>query len=136
MAAEELLNLAARVVFQQLAAPYRAAFERRFIGVAVCGVLAFIAGMAGIVCGVLALWLWLTPLVGPAPAALICAAALLLIALILGLVAASFARRAPPAVLGDVLKGAELGAALGKHLPELMLAAAIGGLILGVRRRK
>jgi hypothetical protein len=136
MAAEELLNLAARVVFQQLAAPYRAAFQRRFIGVAICGVLAFIAGMAGIICGVLALWLWLRPLVGPAPAALVCAALLLLMALILGLVAASFARRAPPVALGDVLKSKELGAALDKHLPELMIAAAVGGLILGVRRRK
>ena len=136
MAAEDLLNIAARLVFQQLAGPSRAAFERRFVAVAVCGIGAFIAGMAGVSCGVVAFWLWLRPMVGPAGAALICTAVLLVIALILGLAATRFARRSPTAALGEVLKSKELGAALDKHLPELKLAAVVGGLILGLRRRK
>lgn len=135
-AAEEIIKLAARVVFQQLGGPYRAAFERRIGAVVVCGVLAFIAGMAGVVCGVAAFWLWLTPIIGPAEAALVSAIVLLLIALVLGLVGAGFARRSPSDALTDVLKSKELSNAVEKHLPELVIAAAVGGLIFGLRRRK
>lgn len=136
MAAEELLNIAARIAVQQLSAPYRAAFERRIIGMAVCGGLAFIAGLAGVTCGVLAFWLWLTPLVGPATAALIATVVLFLVALSLGLAAAGFGRRSPSRPMDDVLKSKELGLALEKYLPELLIAAAVGGLVFGLRRRR
>lgn len=74
LATEELVKLAARLVFQQFATPYRVAFERRVGAIVVCGVLAFIAGMAGVICAFAAFWLWLAPHVGPDIAGLICAA--------------------------------------------------------------
>jgi hypothetical protein len=135
-AAEELIKLAARLIFQQLATPYRAAFERRIGAIVVCGMLAFIAGLAGVVCGVAAFWLWLAPLVGAAVAGLICAAILLMAALILGLSAMHFARRSPTAALTEMLTSNELGSTVEKHIPELVIAAAVGGLILGLRRKK
>jgi hypothetical protein len=135
-AGEEIFKLAVRVIFQQLATPYRAAFERRIGGLIVCGGLAFVAGLAGLGCGVAALWLWLSPILNPAAAAAICMAVLLLAALILGVGAARFARRSPSVALSDLLDGKEISGALDKHLPELVIAAAIGGLILGLRRKK
>lgn len=135
-ATEEIIKLAARVLVQQFGAPYRAAFERRFGAVVVCGVLAFIAGMAGVVCAVAAFWLWLTPIIGAANAAWVSAAVLLLIALALGLTAARCARRSPSDALTDVLKSEALSGAVEKHLPELVIAAAVGGLIFGLRGRK
>ena len=133
---EELIKLAARVAFQEFATPYRAAFERRIVGIVVCGVLAFIAGLAGVTCVVAAFWLWLAPHVGGAIAGLICAGILLLAALILAFAAMRYTRHPPSASLADALKGADIGAAVEKHLPELVIAAAVGGLLLGLRRRK
>jgi hypothetical protein len=133
---DELIKLAARLVFRQVAAPYRAALKRRIVGAVVCGVLGFVASVAGFVCAVAAFWYWLAPKLGPAVAALVCAAALLLVAIVLGLIAARCARRPPSAALQDVLNSKEIVALLEKHLPELMIAAAIGGLIFGARRRK
>jgi hypothetical protein len=134
--AEEIIKLAARVLFQEMASPYRAAFERRIGGVLACGLLAFIAGLAGVGCGIAALWLWLAPLLGPAAAAAISMGVLLAAALILGLVAARFARRSPATALTDLLDSKEISGALDRHLPELLIAAAVGGLLFGLRRKK
>lgn len=135
-AAEEIIKLAARLLFQQIASPYRAAFERRIGSVIVCGILAFMAGLAGIGCGIAALWLWLAPLLSPAAAAAICMGVLLAVALSLGLLAARFARRSPATALTDLLDSKEVSGALDRHQPELMIAAAVGGLLLGLRRKK
>ncbi len=51
-ASEELIKIAARILLQQMATPYRAAFERRIIGTAICGVLALIVIIAAVACGV------------------------------------------------------------------------------------
>lgn len=136
LATEEFVKLAARLAFQEFATPYRAAFERRIIGLVVCGVLAFVAGSACVACVVVAFWLWLTPHLGGAIAGLICAGVLLLIALVLAVAAMRYARHTPAPSLADVLKGKDIGVAVEKHLPELVIAAAVGGLLLGLRRRK
>jgi uncharacterized membrane protein YedE/YeeE len=133
---EELIKLAARVVFQQVGAPYRAAFERRLIGAAICGVLALIIVIAAVACGVSAFCLWLVPKLGAALAALVTMAALIVAALILGLIAVAFARRSPRSALQDVFDAKELTSLVENHLPELMIAAAIGGLLFGMKRRK
>ena len=137
-ATEELVKLAARLAFQEFATPYRVAFERRLVGIVVCGVLAFIAGLAGVTCLVVAFWLWLAPHLGGAIAGLICAGILLLAALILALAAVRYTRHTPSASLSlaDALKGKDISAAIEKHLPELLVAAAVGGLLLGLRRKK
>jgi uncharacterized membrane protein YedE/YeeE len=133
---EELIKLAARVVFQQMATPYRAALERRFVGAAICGVLALIVLIAAVACGVGAFWLWLAPYLGEATAALVTMAALIVTALILGLGAVALARRSPSPALRDIFDSKELSSLVENHLPELMIAAAIGGLIFGMKRRK
>ena|SRR6185312_10750302 len=141
-ASDELLKVAARIVFQQVATPYRAALERRIVGAAVCGGLALIAVLIAVACLMTAFGIWLAPRIGPAHAALVAMGFLLLFALACALVAISLARRAPTKALHDVFDGKQL-AELGKlanvfqgHVPELMLAAAIGGLIFGLRRRR
>ena len=143
-ATEELIKLAARVVFQQMATPYRAAFGRRFIGVAICGVLALIIAIAAVACGVGAFWLWLAPQLGAAAAALVTMAALIVIAAVLGLVAVALARRPRGPALRDVFDSRELSGLVskgvsglvGNHLSDLLIAAAIAGLIFGTKRKK
>ena len=138
-ATEELIKLAARIVFQQVATPYRAALERRIIGAAICGILAFIAVLAAVACGVGAFWLWLAPKLGAPQAALVTMGILLLFALILGLLGVTFARRSPSKALQDVLSGKDfrqIGSLLEGHIPELAIAAALAGLVFSMRRRK
>jgi len=135
-ASEELIKIAARAVLQQMAAPYRAAFERRFIGAAICSVLALIIIVAAVACGVSAFCLWLVPKLGAATAALVGMAALVVIALILGLTAVALARRSPRSALHDIFDSKELSSFVENHLPELMIAAALGGLVFGMKRRK
>jgi hypothetical protein len=141
---EELIKLAARVVFEQMATPYRAAFERRIVGAAICGLLALILVIAAVACGVGAFWFWLAPRLGPGTAALVSMAVLIVIALVLALSAVALARRTPRSALHDVFDSNELGGLVSKelgslvenHLTELMIAAAIGGLLLGMKRRR
>jgi uncharacterized membrane protein YedE/YeeE len=135
-ASEELIKIAARTLLQQIAAPYRAAFRRRLIGTAICGVLALIIGIAAVACGVSAFCLWLVPKLGAATAVLVAMAALVVIALVLGLVAVALARRSPKSALQDAFDSKELSSLVEKHLPELLIAAAIGGLIFGMKRKK
>ena len=136
-ATEELIKLAARIVFQQVATPYRANLERRIVGAAIFGVLALIVVVAAVACGVTAFCLWLVPKLGAALAALVTMAVLVVIALILGLGAIATMRRSPtkPA-LHDLIDPKELTSLVENHLPELLIAAAVGGLIFGMRRRK
>ncbi len=47
-----------------------------------------------------------------------------------------YTRHSPSAALADVLKGKDIAAAVEKHLPEFLIAAAVGGLLFGLRRRK
>lgn len=136
-ATEELIKLAAGVLVQQFASPYRAAFERRIGGVVVCGVLAGLAGLAGLGCGIAALWLWLAPQMGEAEAALLCMLTLLVAAFLLLLGAIYFGRHRPPnPVLKDVLDNKELMRMVEKHTPDLVIAAAIAGLVFGMRGRR
>jgi len=135
-ATEELIKLAARMVFQQVATPYRAALERRLIGAAISGVLALILIIVAVACGAGAFCLWLVPKLGAALAALVTMAVLIVIALILGVVAVGLARRSPKSALNDVFDAKELSNLVENHLPELLIAAAVGGLVFGMRRRK
>jgi hypothetical protein len=133
---EELIKLATRVVFEQVTTPYRASFERRFVGVAICGVLALIVVIAAVACGVSAFCLWLAPQLGAATAALVAMAALVVVALILGLGVVALARRSSRPALHNIVDSKELSSLVENHLPELLIAAAVGGLIFGMKRRK
>jgi uncharacterized membrane protein YedE/YeeE len=133
---EELIKLAARVVFQQVATPYRANLERRIVGAAIFGVLALIVIVAAVACGVSAFCLWLVPKLGAALAALVTMGALLILAVILSVGAMAMARRSPKPALQDMFDPKELSSLVENHLPELLIAAAVGGLVFGMRRRK
>jgi hypothetical protein len=134
-AVEEIIKLAAGVLVQQLSSPYRAAVERRIGGVVVCAALGGLAGLAGLGCGLASLWLWLSPRVGDAQAGLLCAVTLLVAAFLFGLGAMSFGRRAPRSPLAEVVNSKELLGMVEKHIPELVIAAAVGGLLLGILGR-
>jgi hypothetical protein len=134
-ASEELFKIAARVLLQQVATPYRVAFERRVIGAAICGVVALIAVVAAVVCGIDAFELWLTPMLGATTAVLVTMAILIVIALVLGLGAATMARRAPAAALRDVFDGKQIGSLVEGRLPQLLIAAVVGGLLFGMKRK-
>jgi hypothetical protein len=134
-ASEELFKIAARVLLQQVATPYRVAFERRVIGAAICGVVALIAVVAAVVCGIDAFELWLTPMLGATTAVLVTMAILVVIALVLGLGAATMARRAPAAALHDVFDGKQIGSLVEGRLPQLLIAAVVGGLLFGMKRK-
>jgi hypothetical protein len=134
---DELIKLAARVVFQQVATPYRANLERRIVGAAIFGILAMIVIVAALACGVAAFCLWLVPRLGASLAALVTMGALLVIGVILGIGAMAIARRRAQApALQDLFDPKELSGLVEKHLPELLIAAAVGGLVFGMRRRK
>jgi hypothetical protein len=135
-ASEELLTIAARILLRQFTMPYRAAFERRIIGAAICGAVALVAIIAAVVCGISAFRLWLTPMLGEATAALVTMAVMVVIALILGLIAVALARRAPSAALHDTFGSKEIGNIIEGHVPQLVIAAVLGGLIFGMKRRK
>ena len=103
----------------------------------VCGALAGLAGLAGLGCGIAALWLWLAPLMGESEAALLCMLTLLVAAFLLLLGAIYFSRHRPTnPVLKDVLGNKELLGMVEKHIPDLMIAAAIAGLVFGMRGRR
>ena len=95
-----------------------------------------IAIIAAVVCGVAALWLWLTPMLGETTAALVTMAIMVVIALILGLTAAALARRAPSGALHDAIGSKDIFNLIEGHVPQLVIAAASGGLIFGMKRRK
>ncbi|HEX3973440.1 MAG TPA: hypothetical protein VHX19_19060 [Stellaceae bacterium] len=135
-ATEELIKIAARIVLQQVATPYRAALERRIVGAAICGLVALIVIITAVACGVAAFWLWLTPMLGATQAALVSMAALVVVALILGLTAVALVRRSPTSAFRDIFDGKEIGNLVEGHLPQLIIAAALGGLIFGMKRRK
>jgi FtsH-binding integral membrane protein len=139
-ATEEVVRLAAGLALRQLASRYRAAVKRRVIGTAVCAFLAFIVLLSALACAVGACWLWLAPQLGQVQAALVCMGVLLVVAIILALAARHFAgarvRRSPPAAVDDLVANAELSGFLEKHMVELLIAAAVTGLVLGLRKRK
>jgi hypothetical protein len=135
-ASEELFKIAARIVLQQVTTPYRAAFERRIVGAAICGAVALVAIIAAVVCGISAFRLWLTPMLGETTAALVTMAVMVVVALILGLIAVALARRAPSAALHDAFGSKEIGNLIEGHVPQLVIAAVLGGLIFGMKRRK
>lgn len=136
MAAEETAKLAARVILRLLAKRYRVAFERRIGGAAICGILAMSAGLAAAAFGLGALWIWIGGILGPAISAAICMGFLMFVMLVFALLARHFARSAAPPLLEDLLTSKEVAGVIDRHLPELMIAAALSGLILGMRRRR
>lgn len=134
--AEDLLGLAARVALHQLVAPSRVAVKRRIIGVIVCGVLAVIATLGALGWASAALWLWLAIHIGPAQAALVVMGALLLTLLVLALIIRRLTRPPKAPALANLVSSKDLTKMLESHLPQLVIAAAIGGLLFGMRRRK
>ncbi|HEY3916590.1 MAG TPA: hypothetical protein VGL83_02295 [Stellaceae bacterium] len=134
--AEDLIGLAARVVLHQVVAPSRTGIKRRIIGATVCGVLAAMAGLGALGWASAALWLWLATVIGPARAALVVAVVLLAGTFIFGFAARRIARAPRAPALASVLNSKELAGMFEHHVPQLVIAAAIGGLLLGMRRRK
>jgi hypothetical protein len=119
---------------------------RRVSVAAALELLAALIVIAAIGCAAAGLWIWLRPAVGPVGAPFITALVLLLVAAILAGAGYLILRdRRPRRPAGGAARGGELGVAmefaesagraglglLREHKGSLLLAALIGGLVLG-----
>jgi hypothetical protein len=141
----EVLSLAAGVLSRLLASESAGQAAARFSASLVLGALAAVVAVGAIGCAAAGLWIYLLPHVGSAGAAFITALALLLLAAILAGIAWRVlrARRRRRGASGAAAGAAELGLELAErarragnglvreHKTSLLLAALIGGLILG-----
>ncbi len=138
---EELVRVGAQIVLQNMTAPARVSFEKKVGGVAVCGFLGVLGALAAVGCGVAALWLAVTPQLGAAYAALICAAVLIAFCAMMALIAYQLTRKSPPPPVAPVhpviqmLEGYDIHRMFEKHAVELILGALVGGLLLGLKKR-
>lgn len=136
---EELLRIGAQVAIRHFAAPH---WGRQIAGALIGVLMASLAMLGALAAAVVALGLWLAPLIGAPLAALSCAGLLLLIGLILLLIAKRLTARPSPAEeLQRFAKlaeksGEELRAAAERNMPTLVAAALVGGLLLGLRGRR
>jgi hypothetical protein len=109
----------------------------RYSIAAISGVLGVIAAMAAVGLGLLALWFFLLPRVGPAGAALILAAVLAVLCLILLGVAWSVLRqkrRKPEAAQTPDVSLLAVAQLFNEQKGSLLLAALIAGFDAGARR--
>jgi hypothetical protein len=95
---------------------------------------AALAGLVAVGCGIAALWIYMVPLVGRGAAPLVCAGALLLVALLCLLIGKLMWRErpsAPPSALLDAIGQIDPSGIFGEHKGTFLLGALILGLILG-----
>jgi hypothetical protein len=146
----DVLRLAAAVLSRLAASGPAGRAVARISAAVVLGLLAAVVVVAAIGCATAALWIHLLPQAGPAGAPLVTAGVLLLLAAILAGAAYLIvrAKRRRNSAAGKAAGAAELGlafelaerarrAGLGlvrEHKTTLLLAALIGGLVLGSGR--
>ncbi len=114
-------------------------FTGRMMAALVLGGLALLLAAAAWGCFCAALWVWLTPSLGPVGAPLVVAAICLLAGAILGGVAWGLVRRRHPRPAADLNVDALLndaGRLFNEHKGAALLAAALLGLLAGNGRRR
>jgi hypothetical protein len=93
------------------------------------------AALVAVGCGIAALWIYMIPLVGRGAAPLVCAGALLVIALVSMLIGRMMWPERPtapsPSALLDSLGQIDASGIFGEHKGTFLLGALILGLILG-----
>jgi hypothetical protein len=131
---EGFLSLASTAL-TQLAGSGRGPGPLQYFGAAACIIVGSSAFVATIGCLIAALWVATPPEWGPAAPALLSAAALALLCGAIALVIQALLRRSspPPArdTLMELVKHPDLLSLLRNHVGELLLAAAVAGLISG-----
>ena len=138
---EGLVKLAARVLAELAFSPQRSRHPPHILAAMACGLVAIPAVLGVIGCLVAALWVALSPQIGPVGAPLACAGALFLFCGVLALLAMLFLRRRDPPVaagagLLDLLQHLE-----GRHLfrenkLNVLLGALVAGLVMGIAGSK
>jgi hypothetical protein len=114
-------------------------FTRRLIAALVLGGLGLLLVLAAWGCLCAAIWIWLTPSLGPVGAPLVVAAICLVVGGVLGLVAWELTRRQRPRPASDLNVDALLsdaGRLINEHKGAALLAAALLGLFAGNGRRR
>lgn len=114
-------------------------FTGRVVAAAVLGGLAVLLGAAAWGCLCAALWLGLTPSLGPVGAPLVVAGACVVFAAILGFVAWNLTRRRRPTVNPALQAEALLAEAsrlINEHKGAALLGAALIGMMAGNGRRR
>jgi hypothetical protein len=114
-------------------------FTRRLIAALVLGGLGLLLVLAAWGCLCAAIWIWLTPSLGPVGAPLVVAAICLVVGGVLGLVAWELTRRRRPRPASDLNVDALLsdaGRLFNEHKGAALLAAALLGLFAGNGRRR
>jgi hypothetical protein len=131
---DKLLNLALFVLSDVLPNERKSANTRRVTTAAVCAALAAAALLAGLGCGVAAIWIYLESVYNPLTAALSCTAVLLVISGALILIARGQFREEQQAggrsAPGDGL-AQELRYLFLRHKGSALLTALIAGLAAG-----
>jgi hypothetical protein len=114
-------------------------FTGRMIAALVLGGLGLLLVVAAWGCLCAAIWIWLTPSLGPVGAPLVVAAICLAAGGVLGLVAWELTRRQRPRLAPDLNVDALLsdaGRLINEHKGAALLAAALLGLFAGNGRRR
>ncbi len=114
-------------------------FTGRIIAALVLGGLGLLLVLAAWGCLCAAIWIWLTPSLGPVGAPLVVAAICLVVGGVLGLVAWELTRRQRPRPTSDLNVDALLsdaGRLINEHKGAALLAAALLGLFAGNGRRR
>jgi len=130
---ESILRLAVPVV-ERLALAGAAATPMNLVIAASCIALAALTAIAAGGCLTAALWLAVLPHLGPALAAVVCAAALAASGGILVAIAVGVERRPKPAsppALADLLRHVDGEVLLRDHKSDLLVAALVAGLVAG-----
>lgn len=137
-----LIRLAMMGLVRPLLAPRFDAAVNRVAITAVCALLTMTFTFGAVGCAVASLWLYVTPAVGPVGAPLVCAAALLAVALLLTLIPRMHRRRrldrqrppAPePASSGEEVILAEVFLFFKQHTSLALAIALIIGTLVGNR---
>ena len=129
-----LLRIAAPLLIEMMRVGVGGAARRGALatGLAVGAALAVLVAVG---CGIAALWIYMIPLVGRGAAPLVCAGALLVIALVCVVIGKMMWRKRPaatvPSALLESLGQIDASGIFGEHKGTFLIGALILGLILG-----
>jgi HAMP domain-containing protein len=135
---EGLVKLAVSLIAQRALGSERGYRPPHILAAMACGLAAAFVMAAALGCLVAALWREALPAAGPVGAPAICAGALILLCGLLALAAALLMRRrSPPSIspLVDLFQNVDAGYFIRNHKVDMLMGAALLGLLAGVGAR-
>jgi hypothetical protein len=135
---EGLVKLAVSLLAQHALGNDRGHRPPHILAAMACGFAAALVMAALLGCLIAALWREVLPAAGPVGAPAICAGALILLCAVLALAAVRLMGRpnpAPPSPLADLFQNFEAGHFIRNHKFDMLMGAALLGLLTGVVAR-